>query len=274
MRNLLQFILKHINFLLLLMLEVVALLLLISTHPYQQSSVLSTSNSLVARLNEMEANVGDYFTLANQNDHLAEENAQLRNELEHLRSQLEPSMMDTGNFVHSRDYKYISAKVVELTTSSNHNHLTINRGRLDGVDSQMGVIGPDGIVGIVSAVSDHYALVTPIIHTQMGISCRIASNSQVCFTEWSGTNYRYVRLIDVARHIPIEVNDTIVTSGITSVFPEGLMVGVVDDVKLTENDSYYKVKVRLSTDFRRLRYVQVICNPDKEEIEQLDASNS
>jgi len=262
MRNLLQFILKHSNFLLLLLLEVAALLLLIHSHPYQRSTTLTASNMVVAHINEQLAAATDYLALRAQNESLMEENARLMAQLQELNNRLEPYREDSMTdyqYAHLQT-QYIPAKVVDLTTGYPHNHLTLNKGLRDGVSEGMGVMGNHGAVGIVSAVNKEYAEVVPIIHTQADISCRIKRNGQIGFTHWDGTDYRYVQLKDIARHIDIAQGDSIVTSGLTGIFPEGILVGIVDRVSLEETDSYYNVRVRLSTDFRQLGYVMVLAD--------------
>ena len=108
----------------------------------------------------------------------------------------------------------------------------------------------------------------PIIHTKISISSRLKSNGQIGGTSWDGRNYRFVDLIEIARHVSVNKGDTIVTSGLTDVFPEGLMVGVVSETELGAGDNYHQTVVELSTDYKALKYVQVLRNnntkmPDK-----------
>lgn len=242
MRNLLQFILKHSNLLLFILLEVAALVLVITTQPYQRSRVLAGSNRVVAGLNEQGDRWHDYFHLTEQNRVLVEQNAALRNQLSNLQQ---------------TDFSYQGAKVIDLTTNSEHNHFTINRGSEDGVSVEMGVRNADGVVGVVSEVGKHYAVCVPLIHTQYSLSCRLKKNRYVGFTEWKGLNYRFVQLNDVGRHIEVEEGDTVVTSGLTQSFEEGVPVGVVEKVKTGDGENYQTIRVRLMVDYRRLEYVEV-----------------
>jgi rod shape-determining protein MreC len=124
----------------------------------------------------------------------------------------------------------------------------------------MGVVCQNGVVGIVSAVGEKYALVVPVIHTNMNLSCRLKKNDYIGRTQWLGKNHREVKLEDISRHISVELGDTIITSGLTPIFPQGLMVGTVISSDLNEGDNYHNIQVELSTDYQAIKYVQVIYN--------------
>lgn len=271
MRSLLQFIGRHFNFLLLLLLEIVAFVLMATMQPFRQAAFLTSANRLVARINSVASDVTAYFSLRTQNEELARENADLRFALETLRNRIEPLEEDSSLYQYAHLMNdYIPARVVDLTTDRPHNHLTLNKGLRDGIRPGQGVISAEGVVGTVSAVSEYYALVVPLIHTQTRISCRILPSGSTCFTSWNGVSDRYAALEDVARHVSIAVGDTVVTSGLGGIFEENTPVGIVEQAELGEHDSYYRVRIRLTTDFRHLRYVQIISNPTIEEIREIE----
>ena len=264
MRNLIKFLVRYSNFLIFLMLEVVAFILICTYNEYQQSAVWSGANRLVAGTKNIKTTITEYFGLRADNAMLAEENARLKAELMLLANDLEVvSERDSGYVYSHLNWDYIPAKVIGLSTNKQHNYLTINKGARDSIQVDMGVIGADGVVGIVSAVGEEYALVVPIIHTKISISSRLKSNGQICGTSWSGRNYRFVDLIEIARHVSVNQGDTVVTSGLTDVFPEGLMVGVITETKLSNGDNFHQTKIELSTDYKALKYVQVLRNNTK-----------
>ncbi len=250
MENLLRFIRKYSNFLIFLVLEVFAFWLIGSYNTYPQSKILSTSNAFLAWQDECISNIKDYFLLSSDNLRLVEENARLRSALQ---------------WADSIDYRtidslYIPAKVIRFTTGEFRNYLTINKGSADGITEGMGVRNDQGAVGVVCTVNEHYAVVLPIIHIDANLSCRFLKNDYLANLRWQGGNPDYASLQDVASHIPVCVSDTLVTSGLTAHFPEGVPVGVVDNVSLQQGDSYYTIRVRLNTDFRKIKYVEVINN--------------
>lgn len=261
MRNLIQFLLRSSNFLIFMILEVVAFILICTCNEYQHSAVLSSANRIAAGTNSFKTSIEEYFYLRSENAILAEENARLKSELMMLANHNEVTLERDSQYVYSHlDWDYIPAKVIDLSTHKQHNYLTINKGSRDGVAIDMGVIGADGVVGIVSAVGEKYALVIPIIHTKISISSRLKSNGQLGGTAWDGRDYRYVNLIEISRHVDVHAGDTVVTSGLTDVFPEGIMIGVITETELGKGDNYHHTIVKLNTDYKSLKYVQVLGN--------------
>lgn len=254
MESLLKFIGKHSNFLIFLILEVVAFLLISNYNTYPQSKILSSSNAFLAWQDERISNVMDYFSLRSDNAQLMEENVRLRAALHGL---------DTTDvmaaYTHS-SITYIPAKVIRFTRNGMRNYLTINKGSLDNITVGMGVRDNQGTVGVVCTVNEHYSVVLPIIHVDAQLSCRFLKNDYLAILRWQGGDLAYASLQDVSSHVPVCVSDTLVTSGLTSSFPEGIPVGKVENVMLQQGDSYYTIRVKLNTDFHKIKYVEVINN--------------
>lgn len=255
MQNLWKILLRYSNFLVFIILEVAAFLLIVHNNTAPRSAVMSTANQFVAWQYERCSEVADYFSLRSVNEQLAVENAELRNRLAKAEQQ--------------QEIQYLPAKVVQMTTDQPHNYLTINRGEQDGVLQGKGVRNEEGVVGIVRTVGQRYSVVIPIINTQTNLSCRFSKNDYIGTLQWDGKDSRFARLTDVAAHMVVNPGDTIVTSGLSPVFPEGIPVGIVESSILKEGDSYHTIRVRLYTNFRRLKYVEVISNRDQNEMEEL-----
>ena len=312
MQSLLKFILRYGNFLLFLLLEVAAFLLVVWSNAYPRSSALSTANRLVAWQYEMVSEVTGYFGLKGVNERLAAENAALRSRLEnsgqwaalqggavesvipvypdksgtcrepHQNGQCVGEIADSAVILPA-NYKspfkgdleglriiYREGKVVQMTMNGMRNYLTINRGEEDNVYEGMGVRNDEGAVGIVATVGKHYSVVLPLINIETRLSCRFLKNDYIGTLQWDGRDTRFADLVDVATHLEVNIGDTIVTSGLSTSFPAGVPVGVVEECRLEEGASYYTVRVRLATDFRRLRHIEVIDNEDVEEINGLN----
>ncbi|MCR4664798.1 MAG: rod shape-determining protein MreC [Paludibacteraceae bacterium] len=262
MHNLLRLILKYSNFLLFLAMEVAAFIWLFSEQKYQQSTFLKSSNVVVASLNMLLTNTDEYFHLREENESLAEENARLREMLNNYQGMIEDSVERDSSYVYAHlQWGYEPAKVVDVMTNSQHNYLVLNKGEREGVREGQGVLSHNGVVGIVSAVNRRFAQVIPVIHPKMRLSCRIRRNGQMGFLVWSGPSPGYADLTDIGRHIEVAKGDTIETNGLTGLFPEGVMIGLIEDIELPDGDTYYKLKVKLGTDFKSLRYVQIVHNP-------------
>jgi len=258
MQNLLKILLRYSNFLVFIILEVAAFLLFAFNNSYPRSSILSTANNAVAWQNEQVNEIKGYFRLRSINEELAAENAALRNRIYAMDS------LKNGLSIH-----YMPAKVVQMTTDQLHNYLTINRGSEDGIQRGQGIRNEDGAVGIVRTVGRNYSVVLPLINTHTNLSCRFIKNDYIGTLKWDGKDCRFAQLTDVAAHMVVNPGDTIVTSGLSPVFPEGIAVGIVENSVLKEGDSYYTIRVRLSTNFKRLKYVEVVQNAHQKELEDL-----
>lgn len=259
MQNLLKILLRYSNFLVFIAMEVVAFLLISFNNAYPRSSMLSTANDVVAWQNEQISNICGYFSLRSQNEQLAAENAALRNQI---------CSMDSAQNGYAMHYS--TAKVVQMTTDELHNYLTINRGEKDGIRRGQGVRNAEGAVGIVRTVGRNYSVVLPIINTHTHLSCRFSKNDYIGILQWDGKDSRFAQLTDVAAHMVVNPGDTIITSGLSPVFPEGIPVGIVENSVLKEGDSYHTIQVRLHTNFKRLKYVELVQNAHQAELEELN----
>ena len=254
MQNLLKILLRYSNFLVFIALEVAAFLLISLHNAAPRSSMFSTANSFIAWQHEQLNEINGYFSLRSQNEQLAAENAELRNAL---------CLRD------SVDWHYEAAKVVQMTTNELHNYLTIDRGSKDGIVRGQGVRNSDGVVGIIRTVGPNYSVVLPIINTLSNLSCRFSKNDYIGTLQWDGKDSRFAMLADVAAHMVVNEGDTIVTSGLSPVFPEGIPVGIVENSVLKEGDSYHTIRIHLNTNFKRLKYVEIVQNAHQEELEDL-----
>ena len=289
MRNLLQLIVRYSNFLLLVGLEVVAFILVVHGNKYQQVALSGAANAVTASVHLMTDNVTSYFRLRSDNAQLLEENARLNAEIMRLyndqtrqrhgndtattRQRVLGSPMseaENGEYVQADlAYSFIPARVIAFSNDRHHNYITLNKGRRDGITPDMGVIGKDGIVGVVQSVSTHFAVVAPIIHEGIFISSMIRKNDYMATLHWHMPDIHTASLEDVARHVDVRVGDTIVTSGMSAIFPADMPVGVVSDVSLGEGDSYYDIDVRLATDFNSLRTVTVLQYAHRAELDSI-----
>jgi rod shape-determining protein MreC len=258
MQTLIKILLRYSNFLVFIALEVAAFMLISWNNAYPRSSFLSTANDFVAWQHAQISDIRGYFSLRSQNEQLAEENAALRNYI---------CSMDSAKNADS--YHYSDAKVVQMTTDELHNYLTINRGSKDGIQRGQGVRNEEGVVGIIRTVGPNYSVVLPVINTHTNLSCRFAKNDYIGTLQWDGKDSRFAQLADVAAHMVVNPGDTIITSGLSPVFPEGIPVGIVENSVLYEGESYYSIRVRLHTNFKRLKYVEVVQNADQNELEEL-----
>lgn len=269
MNSLIKFIQKYSNFLVFLLLEVVAFMLLVSNREYPKSYVLSSANRIAASHYERVQHIRSYFDLRQVNTELAAENVRLRNQLVQYANIAEHELEQPTYQYSHLDYSYEPAKVVHAITNQQANTLTINKGRRDSVYQGMGVCNGDGVIGIVATVGERFSVVIPMISVQSHVSCMFAKNNYCGTIEWLGNDIRHVQVIDVATHVDVAEGDTLVTSGLTAVFPSDIPIAVVEKAIIPQGASYYSISARVLPDFKRLNYVQLIRNNAQIELENL-----
>lgn len=263
MRNLLEFLAKYNHWFVFLILEVVSMVLLFQYNSYQGSAWFSSANAVTGKLYEWDANVETFFSLTKVNQKLTQRNAYLEQEVQKLSDSLvcvtkDSSIYHRDQFALLRNYRLIPAKVVANSIDKPGNLMTIDKGSADGIHKDMGVISGTGVVGIVYLVAEHYAVVIPVLNTKSNISCMIQNRGYFGYLRWKGGVSDLAYLEEVPRHAHFKLGDYVVTSGYSAVFPPGVRVGRILHVFNSADGLSYRVQLRLSTDFARLRDVCVI----------------
>lgn len=271
MGSLFAFLFRLRAFGLFLILEALSIFLVVKGNTYQRMLYFNTSNEVVAKAYENTDKVKDYFYLAKVNNDLASENARLQSILGKYRTQLENLKIDSLKQDTLIQYKYLVAKVINNSVDRVNNYLTLNKGTADSVLAGMAVVSPTGVVGRVRNVSDHYATVTSLLHTKMVISAEIGRTRAFGTIKWAGKDTRTANLLYIARHLKPKIGDTVVTSSLSSVFPQGVRIGRISKVTIRDDDTFYNIEVQLSANFGALEYVYIVRNRLQAEQDTLEA---
>lgn len=263
MRNLLEFLAKYNHWFVFIILDVIGFVLLFQYNSYQGSVWFSSANVVTGKLYEWSSKVETFFSLIQVNQELTQRNAYLEHQVQSLSDQLQTITKDNTaprqeQLAMLKNYRLIPAKVVDNSVDKYDNLITIDKGSADGIHKDMGVVCGTGIVGIVFLVSDHYSVVIPVLNTQSNVSCTIARRGYFGYLRWKGLPSDLAYLEDVPRHAKFALGDKVVTSGYSAVFPPGVLVGKVLHVFNSQDGLSYRVQVKLSTDFAKLRDVCVI----------------
>jgi rod shape-determining protein MreC len=269
MERIFLFIYHYRAFFTFLLLELFCAWLIIQNNQYQGARFFNSSNSFVAAVNGLSQNVHDYFSLRDVNQVLADENAKLHSELE-LQKQFIQSLGVTPDSVIIKRFDFVSAKVVNNSVDFATNFITINKGSADSIQSGMAVLGPQGIVGKVKITSEHFSVVTSILNIDIMVSGLLKRTGYYGTIQWDGNDPDLIDLKFIPRHVKPLKGDTIVTSGYSGIFPEGIMVGTIERVNLPEGAPFYELKVKLTQDFRKLSFVSVIKSNLYNEIDSLE----
>lgn len=269
MRNLLNFLARYNNLILFILFEGVALYLVITGNSYHNSRAVNGVRGITRVMEKKIANAKNYLSLREINANLAQENVALRNSIERMlkkENQLFISVYDT---IRQQQYICTSGEIVNNSVNRQKNFFTLSKGKKQGVNIDMGVVSPDGIAGIIVGSSDNYSVGMSLINIDFRVSCRMKSNKYFGSLTWDGRDYRYAVLNEIPQHVMVNVGDTVETTNFSAIFPEGILVGTVSDFEKSGGD-FYKIRVSLATDFKKLNYVSIIGNLKKTEQQNLE----
>ena len=263
MHNLLEFLAKYNHWLLFVVLEAVSFTLLFQYNSYQGSVWFSSANAVSGKLYDWNSDVESFFSLTKLNQELSQRNVYLEQQVQQLSERLTDVTKDStwvqrNQISLLQNYRLIPAKVVSNSIDDPNNLITLDKGSADGIHKDMGVVCGTGVVGIVYLVSQHYSIVIPVLNVKSNISCTIQGRGYFGYLRWKGGVSELAYLEEVPRHAHFKLGDYVVTSGYSAVFPPGVRVGKILHVFNSADGLSYRVQLRLSTDFARLRDVCVI----------------
>lgn len=275
MRNLLNFLLKYNYWLLFILLEVICFVLLFRFNNYQQSVFFTSANVVAGKVYEVSGGISSYFHLKSVNEDLLDRNMALEQQITNLENRLKDYRIDsiTMNsirYLEQVDYKIFKAHVIRNSLNQADNYITLDKGSSSGIRPEMGVVDGNGVVGIVYKTSPSYSLVISVLNSKSSISCKIIGSEYFGYLKWEYGDSRYAYLKDLPRHAEFNLGDTVVTSGYSTVFPAGVMVGTVDDMSDSNDGLSYLLKIKLATDFGKLGNVRVISRNGQGEQRELE----
>lgn len=275
MRNLLNFLIKYNYWFLFLLLEVTSFVLLFRFNHYQQSVYFTSANGVAGKVYEISGGISSYFHLKTVNEDLLDRNIWLEQRVASLERVLQEKKQDSARLysmgrIAPAEYRVFKANVIKNSLNKSDNYITLDRGATDGICPEMGVVDANGVVGIVYKTSPHYSVVISLLNGKSSISCKIVGSDYFGYLKWEGGDSRFAYLKDLPRHAEFNLGDTVVTSGYSAVFPEGVMVGTVDDMADSHDGLSYLLKIKLATDFGKVSNVRVISRSGQDEQKALE----
>jgi rod shape-determining protein MreC len=209
-------------------------------------------------------NVRTYLNLREINSDLAAENSTLRESLDRFTRKEDLKFVPVNDTLFKQQYTYTSARVINNSANKQKNYFTLDKGRNQGLNTDMAVTSGDNIAGVIVGCSENFSIAISLLNVDFRLSARIKSNGYFGSLTWDGRNYRYAVLNEIPQHITVNIGDTIETTSFSAIFPEGIRIGTVSDFKKTGSD-FYKITIELFTDFKKLQYVNVIGNMKRSE---------
>ena len=274
MKNFFLFLWRQYFFFLFLILEIVSFILIVQNNYYQRSGFINSTNQFSGNILTAFNDISQYFSLRDVNRKLSEENAKLLTESKKFFIETSNHVFYCNDTLYRQQYKFINAKVIRNSTNKRDNYITLNKGSRQGIACGMGVATSTGILGIIRQVSPDFSSAISVLHKEIRISAKIKKNGHVGTVTWEGGNYRYGELIDIPTHVRLMRGDTVITSGYSESFPEGIMIGVISDYRIEKGDNFYTTVIKFSTDYNNISYAYVIQNIMKDELNRLDKTLS
>ncbi len=278
MHDLISFIVRFSSWLVFTFYVVLSCILLFNNNPFQHHVILTSANSVSSSVYGVANNVTSYFNLRGINEDLQLQNAELETEVIALRNQVAAyKLRDYADSVQTveplRQYGFIIAHVINNSISKPYNYITIEKGSADGLRPEMGVVDQTGVVGVVNVVGEHYSRIISLLNPDLRISCKLKGSEVFGSLVWDGKNSDEALLEELPKHTVYEEGDTIITSGYSSMFPEGIPVGIVMKSATADDDNFFTLRIKLLTDFSQLSTVRIIENKRIDEIKEVEASD-
>ncbi|WHT40229.1 MULTISPECIES: rod shape-determining protein MreC [Myroides] len=271
MQQIINFFIKNSTKLLFLLLLVISFALVLRTHTFHKSSFISSANGVTGYVYENVNNLKEYMRLKTENDALVLENALLKKQAFNSAVVTDSIPIELPLLTTQEDtYNVIVAKVIKNEFNTKENYLTIKGGEREGITKDLGVINSNGIVGIIQKTSTKYSTVQSILNAKSKINAKIKGSNHFGTLQWDGKSTGYVQLNDIPRLAELFQGDTIVTGGISDIFPENIPIGTIEKAYTTESSNYFTIEVKLFNDMTNLGYVYVIKNNDIKEIIELE----
>ena len=269
MRSLLNFLLRIHFLLLFILIEVFSFSLLVNNNNFHKARFVNFTRQFAGKFYDKTTKLKEYLSLVEENERLAKENNRLLNIIESTYKSDDFFFRSINDTILNQRYKYTSARVINNSINKKHNFLTLDKGRQQGLKPEMAVVSNGSIVGVVKGVSNNYATVISLLNLDLRISAKVKKNGYFGSLNWKGSDYQSAILNEIPLHANILVGDTIVTSGYSSIFPEGVLIGFIKDFE-DKSGSFYEIEVELSTEFKSLDNVNVIGNLLQTEILELE----
>tara|TARA_B100001248_G_scaffold92416_1_gene68560 strand:+ start:1507 stop:2310 length:804 start_codon:yes stop_codon:yes gene_type:complete len=264
MQSIINSIVKNRNLIIYLLLTFISFNYLYNNSSIHYSGVGKIGTFISGSTSNFYSKINSYFNLKEENRKLIEENLELKKiESQFIR------ISDKSIISESNIDKTLNAKVILNSINKSKNIIVINKGGLNGITNEMGVISSKGVVGIIKNITDNYSSIVSLLNIDLRINAILKNSSTIGSISWDGLDPRIVQLNDIPLSSTIKVGDTIVTGGMSFYFPKGIPIGKIEDYNNTSLEGYYSINVSIFNDFSSLSNLYILERSDNDEIKSL-----
>lgn len=269
---LLRIISNNSLFVFFLFLQTIAVALIFSRNSLQRSWLAAQAATFNSWVSGYIDEGTSYLKLKQVNEDLVTQNKYLMQELYGNQKNATPVFRRVHDTIGGGQvYTFVDGDVVFNSINQKDNFLTINRGKRDGLQPNMGVIGANGVVGIVINTTSEYALVQSVLSiNKMKINGALKKSGYFGTLSWKGDDSRIMHLANVPKYVPIKVGDTVITDGKSSIFPQGVMIGKIAGYEVDNKTGFWDISVELSEKMGQVSKVFVIKNMKKAQIQKIE----
>ena len=274
MQQLISFLSKRKYIFLFLFIQLITLWLTIQNKDYQKATFINSTGNIVGSIYSKVNNLDKYLSLHQENTRLVEENAKLH-------SMLKSSIIEVGlSIKHHTDtnalrivqkYNFTEAEVINNSFRRRNNHLTISKGLVNGISNGDGVVTSNGIIGVIKNTGDKYSSVISVLNKNLLVNAKLKKSNYFGSLSWPGKDRSRFLLSDIPKEAQISLGDTIITGGYSTIFPEGINIGIIEELDILDNQNYYNIIIKPFLDYADVKSVYIIHNLQREEIKELES---
>lgn len=276
MLNIFLFIRRHFNILLFLFLQGLSISFIVQYSKYHHAAFGNFTNNITGKINTRYSRVQHYFHLKSINDSLVKANEVLYNKLREnyalpdTAARLVVDSVRVDSLLKYKKYRYLSAGVISNSVSVQNNYIVLSRGTKGSLKEGMGVVDPNNaVVGIITQVNENYAVVMSLLHKDSHVSGKLFKGGETGTLSWDGKEPNFITLTNIPKSAKINKGDSIITSGFSTTFPKGLIIGRVEAVYTDPTSNFFKVKFHTAANFYNLQYVYAIENEDQDGVAEI-----
>ena len=274
MQQLINFLAKRKYIFLFLFIQLITLWLTIQNKDYHKATFINSTGNFVGSIYSKVNNLDKYLDLHEENTKLIEENAKLH-------SMLKSSMIEVGKSIKSHSdtnalkivqkYQFTEAEVINNSFRRRNNHITLSKGLKNSINNGDGVVTSNGILGVIESTGDNYSSVISILNKNLQVNAKLKNSNYFGSLSWPGKDRRKFLLSDIPKEAQLSLGDTIITGGYSTIFPEGIDIGIIEEFEIPENQNYYNIVVKPFLDYANVKSVYVIHNLQREQIKDIES---